>query len=77
MNQHHGMMPTVEAQVGRLEQFHEMLDHGLDVFNPRDNPNNVYITDQSETARALAASACSRGESNRSMRIASASNSAR
>lgn len=54
MNQHHGMMPTVEAQVGRLEQFHEMLDHGLDVFNPRDNPNNVYITDQSETARALA-----------------------
>ena len=54
MNQGHSMLPTAEAQVGRLEQFHEMLDCGLDVFNPRDNPQNVYITDQSEAARALA-----------------------
>ena len=54
MNQGCGMMSRAEAQVGRLEEFHEMLDCGLDVFNPRDNSNNVYITDQSETAGALA-----------------------
>lgn len=54
MNQGHGMMPTVEAQVGRLEQFHEMMDCGLDVYNPRDSFKNVYLTSQPETARALA-----------------------
>ncbi|WP_372637168.1 hypothetical protein [Alcanivorax jadensis] len=54
MNQGHSMLPTAEAQVGRLEQFHEVLDYGLDVYNPIDKPSNLYITDQSETARALA-----------------------
>jgi hypothetical protein len=54
MNQGHSMLPAAEAQVGRLEQFHEVLDYGLDVYNPIDKPSNLYITDQSETARALA-----------------------
>lgn len=54
MNHNHGTVPTVEDQAERLGKFHENLDHGLDILNPRDSFKNVYLTSPPEITQELA-----------------------